>query len=223
MKKDTNFRIIDLNLNLIYMCLAVFVFYKCAFNQLFRDKPTNPEDSHHQKLSVYVLGIVSTIHALIAGYVGCLAVWFRSKSWTQIQVLTNTLVIPFLVLVYAFKRIRVDSMPANEDEFGEYLMIAPFAFGISLIFVGKKYVEVLRKEVTTEKTSRSPPIQEPAVSWTPMSGIFVSGSYPSLYESNWNLAPFGRMNANQYMGSVPYIPSLATSFPSINLVVNPIK
>ena len=43
-----------------------------------------------------------------------------------------------------------------------------FAFGISLIFVGKKYVEVLRKEVTTEKTSRSPPIQEPAVSSTPM-------------------------------------------------------
>jgi len=113
-------------------------------------------------------------------------------------------------------------MPANENEFGEYLMIAPFAFGISLIFVGKKYVEVLRKEVTIEKmTSRSPPIQELAVSSTPMNGIFMSGSYPSLYESNWNLAPFGRMNANQYMGSVPYIPSLATSFPSINIVVNP--
>ncbi|CAG2175729.1 unnamed protein product, partial [Oppiella nova] len=88
----------------------LFVFYKCAFNQLFRDKPTHPEVSHHQKLSAYVLGIISTIHALIAGYVGCSAVWFRSKSWTQIQVLTNTLVIPFLVLAYAFKRFRVDKI-----------------------------------------------------------------------------------------------------------------
>jgi len=218
MKKYTNFRIIYLNLNLIYICLSIYVFYKCAFNKMSLTSATTKHKSS-------LLAIVATIQALVSGYIGCSAIWFRSKSWTQIQMLINVLFIPFLVMAYVLARARVDHNNEQKDELCEYAMIGLFTLGISLIPIGYKYVDVLRKEMATETTadsSNTPPIHLRSLptrrSSALIPGIYVSGSYPSPFESNWNLVPFGRLNTIQMAEGVN---SLATVCPSINLIVTP--
>lgn len=216
MKKYTNFRIVYLNLNLIYILMSLFLLYKCIFTKLIADG----DDKKHKRL--YALGILATISALITGYVGCSAVWFRSKAWTQIQILLNLLLLPFLVLAYIMERIRRENHEIH-DHLCEYSMLALFAIGIAIIFSAYKFIEVLRKEENIIKPVPHTNSTLNLITWTPRSSTPVnsnvmSTSVPSVYDNHWSLAPFGRMNAWHQFGSVQ---SMVGTQPTVSLLIDP--
>ena len=215
MTKYTNFRIIYLNLNIICIILSLFLFFKCSFNKIIKGEV----DESHKKLCA--LGIIATIHGLIAGYIGCQSVWFRSKLWTQMQILVNLLMTPFLILAYIIERIRRGDMDNHQDQICEYVILSLFALDFALTFLSYKFLNVLRNESKPE-TNKS---KEAAIDFmamtprssTPMNSFVITGSVPSLFESHWNLAPFGRLNGLQNIGSLRSV----VSHPSINLLIDP--
>ena len=217
-KKYTNFRIVYLNLNVVYILISLFLLYRCIFTKLI----THGDDGKHKRL--YALGILATISALITGYVGCSAVWFRSKAWTQIQVLLNLLLLPFLMLAYIMERIRREDHEIH-DHICEYSMLALFAIGVAIIFTAYEFIQVLRKEehrLKEKAVDTNPSLN--LITWTPRSStpvntnLLMSGSVPSLFESHWNLAPFGKVNAWHQLGSVH---SMVNNQPTLSLLLDP--
>jgi len=204
MAKYTNFRIIYLNFNVIYLILSLYVFYKCTFEKGYRE----------DQKKLFALGIIATVEGIMTSYFGFLAIGFRSKVWAQIQMVFGIVLIPFLVLALVFEKMR--RMDGFSDESCTYLMIAMFALNISIIFLANRYIRCLRKELDSTQASDSSQLP---LNSTPRNSmphnIFITGSLPSITETSWGWAPFGR--TCQQIGSL----STIASTPNVNLLIDP--